>query len=369
MKTIAQFCAIAVLAGLMACSSEKKQAQVAPETVRDLAVLAVQPSTVPDYLEAVGTLRAAQSSQLASQVMGNVMQINVREGDQVRRGQVLATIDDAQPRAALERAQAAVTAAEHQAIAAEADCGLAQATLKRYQSLYEKKSASPQEFDEVKAREKSAMARLDMARSGHVQAKAALAQARTMFEYTRVRAPFDGVVTEKRADPGTLASPGMPLLTVEAAGRLRLEASVDESAIATVKLGAMVPITVDAVGLQEFTGKVVQIVPTADSASRTFIVKIEMPANPVLRSGLFGRARLARGQRESLLVPRTAVIDRGQLQGVYVLDKDKIAGLRYVTLGKAAGERVEVVSGLETGERIVAAPGPREIAGKRIEVQ
>jgi multidrug efflux pump subunit AcrA (membrane-fusion protein) len=113
----------------------------------------------------------------------------------------------------------------------------------------------------------------------------------------------------------------------------------------------------------------VQIVPAADAASRSFLVKIDLPADTRLRSGLFGRAQFSRGARPSLLIPRTAVVERGQLQGVYVLDQNKLASLRYVTLGKPSGEFVEVLAGLQTGERLVAKPGELDLNGKRIEAR
>lgn len=361
--------AAAVVAGLASCTSEKKEDASAPEVVRNVALLSVQRATVPDVIEAPGTVHASESAPVSAQIMGNVVAINVREGDHVKRGQVLAILDDAQPRAAVDRATAAVNAAAHDTVAADAEYTLASATLKRYQDLFDKKSASPQEFDEVKARYQAASARREMAQAGQSQAKAALAQANTTLGYTRIRAPFDGVVTDKKVDPGSLAAPGMPLLTVEGAGHFRLEATVDETSLRYISKGASVPVRVDALGDTQLPGKVVQIVPAADPASRTFVVKVELPANPALRSGLFGRAYFSRGQRESIVVPRTAVVDRGQLQGVYTVGQDKVASLRYITVGKPQGDQVEVLSGLEAGDRLVAAPGERDLSGKRVEVQ
>jgi RND family efflux transporter MFP subunit len=355
--------------GLSGCSSERPQTVFSAETVRNVSVLAVQPASVPDVLEAVGTVRAAQASNLASQMTGNIVEIRVREGDRVQRGQVLAVIDDSQPRAALDRATAADSAVQQQLITAESDLSLAESTLKRYQTLYEKKSVSPQEFDEIKARQQSALSRRDMARAEQAQAKAAITQARTSLEYARIRAPFDGVVTEKRADPGTLASPGVPIFTVEDVRRYRLEATINETDLRYLRTGQEVPVVIDALGNAELPGRVVQIVPAADAASRSFLVKIELPSDRRLRSGLFGRAEFSRGKRESLIIPRTAVIERGQLQGVFVLDQNKIAALRYITLGKPSGENVEVLAGLEGGERLVVRPGEFDLNGKRIEGQ
>ncbi len=352
--------------GLSSCSNERHTQAAAPETVTSVSVIAMQKTTVPDWLEAIGTVRAAQTSQVASQMMGNIIEIRAHEGDRVGSGQILASIDDSQPRAAVEQATAAVTAAEKEVSAADSNFALADATLKRYQQLYQKKSVSPQEFDEIRARYQSAEARHEMARAEQAQAVAMLTQARTSLGYTRIRAPFAGVVTEKKVEAGTLASPGMPLFAVEDTRSYRLEAAVDESDIRLVRIGQAVPVLLDALGNTELPGKVVQIVPAADPASRSFLVKIDLRADKRLRSGLFGRARFSRGERTALLIPQTAIVERGQLLAVYVVDANSRIGLRYVTLGNTTGQQVEVLSGLQDGEKVVTAPRDRELAGKQI---
>jgi RND family efflux transporter MFP subunit len=362
--------ALALLGGgANGCSNEPRTVAAAPETVSNVQVIVAQKTTVPDWLEAVGTVRASQTSQLASQITGNVVAVQAHEGERVQNGQVLALIDDAQQRAAVEQATAAELAAQKEVSAAESEQALAESTLKRYQQLYEKKSVSPLEFDEVKARWQSASARLDVAGAGLAQANAVLAQTRTSLSYTRIRAPFDGVVTERKVDPGTLASPGVQLFTVEDTRNYRLEVTVDESDVGLVRMGQTAPVTIDALGSNEIRGKVVQIVPAADPGSRSFLVKVEVPKNAQIHSGLFGRAQFARGERPALLVPRTAIVERGQLRGAYVLDANQIAGLRYLTFGRATGSQIEVLAGLEPGEKLIAAPGGRELGGKRINAQ
>ena len=239
---------LAVLAALISlgCSDKKTPGAQSPEVVRDVSMLEAQRKTVPDSLEAVGTIRALQTSQLSAQISGVIASIRAQEGQRVRRGDVLIVLDDAQQHAALERAAAAVNAAQQDIAAADADYGLQNATLTRYQSLYEKKSVSPHEMDEVQARQKSAGARRDQAQAGIAQARAMEAQARAGLSYTRVRAPFDGVITARLVDTGALASPGVPLITIEDTQRFRLEASVDESDIRFVTLGASARVWVDA---------------------------------------------------------------------------------------------------------------------------
>ncbi len=367
--TLLSLLVAALGASLAGCGNERPVANAAPETISDVSVIVAQKVVVPDWLEAVGTVQAAQTSQISSQTTGNILEIRAHEGDRVQSGQVLAVIDDAQPRAAVDQATAALTAAEKEVSAADSDFALAGSTLKRYQQLYEKKSVSPQEFDEVDAKYQSAEAQRDMSRARQAQAAAALAQARTSLGYTRVRAPFAGVVTAKMADAGTLASPGTPIFTVEDTRAFRLEVNVDESDVHLVYVGQAAPVEIDALGNAQLSGKVAEIVPAADPASRSFLVKITLSADARLRSGLFGRAHFARGQRQALLIPRTAVVERGQLEGVYVLDANQIAELRYVTLGANAGDKVEVLSGLQDGDKLVAAPGERELGGKRIAAQ
>ncbi len=352
--------------GMLGCSSDNRVPSVAPETVNNVAVIVAQSTAIPDSLEAVGTVRAAQTTQIASQTMGNIMEIRAQEGDRVQAGQILAVIDDSQPRAAVEQSTAAVTAAQKEVSFAESDLSLSESTLKRYGQLYEKKSLSPQEFDEIKARSQAAEARRDLARAGEAQANAALTQSRTSLANTQVRAPFAGVVTEKKADSGTFASQGTPLFTLEDTRSYRLEAMVDENDIRLVRAGEAVPVLLDSLGNAEFRGKISQIVPAADPASRSFLVKIELPSDARLRSGLFGRARFPRGARSALLLPHAAIVERGQLRGVFVVDANQIAQLRYVTLGMVSGGQVEVLSGLQSGEKLVAAPGDRDLGGKQI---
>ena len=161
----------------------------------------------------------------------------------------------------------------------------------------------------------------------------------------------------------------MPIFTIEDTRSYRLEVSVDESELRLVRVGQVSSAAIDALGNVQLPGKVVQIVPAADPASRSFLVKVELPADVRLRSGLFGRARFSRGERSALLIPRASLVERGQLQGVYVVDANQIAGLRYITLGKSTQEQIEVLSGLQDGEKLVSVAGDRDLSGKRIAIR
>ena len=304
---------------------------------------------------------------ISAQVMGRIQQVLVREGDSVRAGQTLVVLDDATFAAQVEQAQAGVKAAQNAQAAAQTNAALATSTLDRYKQLEAQKSVSPQEMDEVSRRAEAAAANLDAVRAQTEAARAQESGARTMLSYTRLVAPFAGVVTARMADPGTMAAPGVPLLQVDQAGPLQLQTTVDESAIGAIHKGMKVQVEVN--GVSKLPGTVAEIVPAADPSSHSFMVKIDLPASTQMRAGMYGTAEFPNGLRNAILIPRTAVVQRGSLLCVYVLDTQGIAQLRTVTLGAQQGDLVEVLSGVSAGEKLVDAPSDRDLAGKRIEVQ
>jgi RND family efflux transporter MFP subunit len=262
-----------------------------------------------------------------------------------------------------------VKAAQSEQAAAQTDAKLAASTLERYRQLESEKSVSPQEMDEVAQRAAAASSRLEAVRSQADAARAQEAGAHTMLGYTRLVAPFAGVVTARMADPGTMASPGAPLLQVDQAGSLQLQATVDESAIAAIRKGMKVQVEINGASSGNMAGTVAEINPAADPNSHSFTVKIDLPSSSQLRAGMYGTAEFANGSRQAIVIPRSAVVARGSLVCAYALDAQGIARLRYLTLGAAQGNLVEVLSGISPGEQLVDNPFDRELAGKRIEVQ
>jgi RND family efflux transporter MFP subunit len=237
-----------------------------------------------------------------------------------------------------------------------------------------KVSVSQQEFDKSQARLASAGAGLEMAvakrrqvEARRSQAEAAIAAARVALGYATLTAPFAGLVTERKADPGSLAMPGAPLLTLAREGNLRLEASIDESRLGLVRIGESVAVEIDGLN-RTVTGRVVEVAPMVDAATRSFVAKVDLPRLPGLWAGMFGRAAFAAGTRRVLLVPESAVFERGQIRAVHVLEGDA-ARLRLVTLGEARDQQREVLSGLAAGERIIVAPPPLLADGRRVAIQ
>jgi multidrug efflux pump subunit AcrA (membrane-fusion protein) len=344
-------------------------------------VAAVEKAPVDTPYEAVGTVRSRSSSTIQSKAMGNILVLHANTGDLVEAGQSLVEIDDreaaAQVRSAesglrqaqesLQEVEKSVQAAKHAHAAADADYTLAGSTYERVKGLADKQAVSRQVFDEASAKYKSAAAQAAQAgemvasveaRRGEMQArieqaKAQLENALAFLSHTRVVAPFAGLVTKRWAEVGDMAAPGAPLFEMEDVKQYRLEAVVDEVLVQRIKQGDKVPVLLDAIGTGQLDGVVVELVPSADPSSRTFLVKIDLPQTPGIKTGMFGRASFSAGQRETLAVPAAAVFERGQLTGVYVVGEDGVASLRLITTGKRRGDRVEVLGGLDPGERIV----------------
>ena len=191
--------------------------------------------------------------------------------------------------------------------------------------------------------------------------------AKIMVDYTRIAAPFAGVVTAKSVEQGNLAAPGAPLLTIEKEGSYRLEASVDESKLPLVKAGQSVDVELESLD-RRTAAHVSEIVPAVDSASRSYTVKIDLPSMANLRSGMFGRAWFPMDARKVVTVPASAVVERGQLQSVFVIE-DGFAHNRLVTVGKRQQDNVEVLSGLSEGEKVVSAIAAGLVDGAHVEVR
>jgi multidrug efflux pump subunit AcrA (membrane-fusion protein) len=351
-------------------------------------------TAAPTLREAVGTIRSTTTSAIQSKNVGHVTAVHVTAGNLVDAGALLAEIDSRDADAQVKSAESGLVAAQrsfdeatqglaaaHSAVnAAEAQGDLAAATFERQTKLLAEKAISKQVFDEAEAAAKSAdaearmraeevsaaLARRERAAASIEQAQATLDAAKAGLSYTRMTAPFAGIIASKSVDVGDLAAPGMTLFVIEDRQSYRLEANVDESTVSNVHVNDSVAVTVDGVSEGPLNGTVAEIVPAADPASRTSVVKIALPANGALRSGQFGRAQFSSGESPSLSVPRSALVVRGQLEGVYAVDANDVARLRLIKTGKSIGDRVEVLSGLIEGDRFVAEVTPEVADGTRI---
>jgi RND family efflux transporter MFP subunit len=203
--------------------------------------------------------------------------------------------------------------------------------------LLQQKSAAQAEFDAIQARERVSIG--------------ALKEAEAMLGYTKVVAPFDGVITRKFADVGDLASPGRSIAEIENPHALRFDADVPEALISNITLGAKLAVRIGTTPVA-IEGVVVELAPVADPASRTFLVTLDLPATKGLRSGQFGRVLVPVGESHSIRVPVSAVVLRGQMETVFVV-ADQHAQLRLVRTGKRTATEVELLAGIDVGETVV----------------
>ncbi|CAB5139213.1 Probable Co/Zn/Cd efflux system membrane fusion protein [Olavius algarvensis associated proteobacterium Delta 3] len=337
--------------------------------------------THPFIYDAVGTVAPRIASTIGSKLMGTVKAVNVQEGDRVREGDVLLVLDQRQVSAQLQQAEAAFAEAQRAEASARsaresavAAAKLAKGTYDRYMKLLRDRSASQQEFDVVEAKYRQAEATLTqtsamLEAAGHrvEQAKAGMAAARVGKKDATVRAPYDGKIAAKMINVGDLASPGTPFFGMEKEGVYCAELVLPEEHIGTVHLDQVVLVVIPALDDKPVEGRIGRIVPTADERSRSFQVKVALPENPAIRSGMFARVEVPVGEAGMLLIPSSAVLQRGQLTGIYLVDEEQIARFRLIRTGKAFGDSVEVLSGLKDGDRFVVSPPLTMVDGARVE--
>jgi RND family efflux transporter MFP subunit len=368
--------ALLMSAALAGCSTPR--AAAAPVgTVEPIAVT-VAPVVMADVASAIdsgGVVQARTTATIAARILAPVREVRVSPGDRVREGQTLIVLAGDDLAAGARAARSAALAAEQGSWAAaaelqgaEAGLALARASHDRVAGLQARRSATAQELDDATAALRSAEARVSGASARALQAasavesaRAASDQASTTESFTTIAAPFDGMVTGKMVEPGNMASPGMPLLRLEDTRGFRLELRVDESRIGLIRNGDSVPISLGT-GTASITGTVVEVSRAVDADARAFLVKIALPDAPGLRSGEFGKARFGGTPRRALTIPSSAIVRRGQLTSVFVIDKG-VAGVRLVNLRGS-----EVLAGLTESDVVVLSPPAGVTDGRRVSV-
>jgi RND family efflux transporter MFP subunit len=330
--------ALALLPG--ACSPHTSHSNQAPALPS--AKVAVEPATFSSSggrEEIIGSVRPVLAAAVSAKVSGAIAAVSVVPGAIVKRGDLLATIDAREIQARLDQASAASIAATQER--------------QRVERMFATKAVSQKELDAAVARSDSA--------SG------ALAEARTMLDYTRVTAPFDGVVVRKLCDVGDLAQPGRVLFEMEDPRALRLEVEVPEQLGELIRIGDTIPVRIDSAAFQG-EGRVDEIEPAIRGASRTFLTRITLPPHDTLRSGQFGRALLQLKAQGGVWVSDAAIVSRGQLDLVFVVANDK-AQLRIVRVGRRESGKAEILAGLDEHESVAVTNASSLADGQPIEVQ
>jgi RND family efflux transporter MFP subunit len=337
------------------------QVQVKRPEIMGVTMAKIASSTVDSHYETSGTVRAWRTSTLASRVFGTVTAVSVKEGDAVRAGDILLTIDDRDTRERVNAAESGYKEALKAREAAEKQSALGDITSRRYGNLYKEKVVSQQEFDQIETQRNVANLELERASLASERARALLGEARIHLSFTRVRAPFSGVVTAKKVEQGSMAVPGMPLITVEDASRFTIAANVDEKVSGKLRLGARIRVYFDTAG-RTVTAAITKIVPAVDPATRTFAIEAELPETS-LKSGLYGKVLIPEGTREAILVPPSAIVVKGQLTGVYGVDEGGVVTYRLIRKGRTHSGGTEILSGLKNGDKIIVSGVEKAVDG------
>lgn len=322
---------------LTACGADKEAAKTAaaPRVVNAPSIV-VQPHDAPAYAATPGTVVAEESIKVASRLMGYIRDIAVVEGQSVKAGQRLFTIDPLDIEGAVEQARLGLNQAENALKDAKADYD-------RYANLHKEEVVTRQQYEKMKLNYELAVSRA-------AQSKAGLATAQGQMRYATVSAPFAGVVTQKLANEGDIAAPGHPVLVLENPAKLQVQTAVPEAVFKTLSAGQTVNIEVDGQSTV-LKGRVARLSPAADPMTHTYLVKIDLQTKA--KSGAFARVLFPAGQTRSLRVPQTALQNRAGIVGVFVLNAQGIAQYRMVRTGLVSNNSVEILSGLQAGDRVV----------------
>lgn len=329
------------LTALSSCKSEEHEQQSAVAELPPLEVMVAvaEQSTPVRQVEIMATIEAAQNASIGARVSGNITELPVNLGSKVNKGDTLVVISANEIKAQLNQAQAQLEQVRR--------------NLTRERNLLKKNAATP---ESVKTLE-----------DGQRIAEATYKEARTMLDYTIIKAPFDGVITIKSANVGDLAIPGKTLLKLEDESSLQVITDVPEGLILDLSIGDKLQVKIEAAGV-DVSGTITEIAPKADMTSRTAPVKLQIPESPKIRSGQFARVSLPGTQGTAIMIPRSAIKPFGQLERVFIA-QDDVARLQLVKTGLVVGEFVEVLSGISAGERVVISESVELSDGRKIVVK
>ncbi|MEZ5022159.1 MAG: efflux RND transporter periplasmic adaptor subunit [Chitinophagales bacterium] len=321
----------------------------------------VNGGSTDSYFTVSGKVQSENQVTVSSRMMGYITSTNVKVGDQVRAGQSLATISDADIQPKIAQANAAV-------VEAQANLSNIEKDYARIKSLFEKQSATQKELDDISTQ-------MDMMKARLTQANEVKNAATTMLSYTRITAPISGVVTEKFISNGDLANPGQPIFSLESGNNFEVAAMIPESYIGSIEKGDKVKVFLKS-NDQEIDGTVDELSRSALNTGGQYLIKINLDAKTVkalnIFSGMYANVQINRKNKatetEKILVNKDAIVQQGQLSGIYTVSEDNKAFLRWVRLGDSYGDQVEVLSGLSQGEQYITESESRILNGIKVNV-
>ncbi|NPA13091.1 MAG: efflux RND transporter periplasmic adaptor subunit [Aquificae bacterium] len=355
------------IGGYLSPRVEPGYAEEEAKKVVNLPTMVVKTTRVEKTYQVDGSVIADNYAKVSTKLMAKILDIKVKEGDTVQKGQLLAVLDDSElkqnikeAKAGLEELAKAREEAKSGLKAAEAGYQFAKRTYERFKNLYKDNAVSKQQLEEIETKMIGAKAQVDAIKAKlkqldakEKQVKAKLNYIKIMQGYAYVKAPFNGVVIKKMNDVGDMAAPGMPIFII-GDKNLRFLTMVDEKLINSVNIGDTIEVNVETIG-KTYDATVIEKSNSVDPVNRTFKVKAELPFDPELKPGMYGKVRIKIGEEEKILIPKSALVRWGQLDAVYTVDEKGIAHLTFVKVGEEIDGKVEILSGLKPGDVIVVS--------------
>lgn len=349
-----------ILITIISTGCAKHEKEVKHPEVSGVKVEVIKKESVDSFYTTSSTVKAKTNSVISSMLMGKITSLAVQEGDAVKKGQLLLIIDARDMSQKAAAAGAGVTAAQKAAAAAAQSMKMAERTYNRYKNLYDEKVITKQEFDQWTTQKNITALEYQRAMAGVQQAKAGLGEVRVYQSYARVTAPLSGIITQKNIDLGSTAIQGQPLFTIEAPGNMELTANIDESYLGKIKEGDEAVLEINNATIKR---KITKIVRYIDPATRTFKAKIDIAG---LTGGKFVKINIPVSKKEAIIVPKSSIVEKGELTGMYTVDSENIISYRLIRTGKTYGDKVEILSGLSDGDKIITEGLYKAIDGGKI---
>ncbi len=343
---------------LGSCGNSSKETAIDQTPAVSVTVSSVAGENNTPFLTASGKIEAVNSATLSTRMMGFVDKIHVNVGQKVSKGQLLVSINNSDLSAKQAQTNAGITEAQAAFNNAEKD-------YQRFQNLFAESSASQKELDDQRAHYEMAKARLE-------GAKQMRNEVQSQFAYVDLRAPFNGVITNKFIDEGDMANPGTPLISVESPGNFEVTASVPESEISKIKSGAEVQVIVKSLGTS-LTGNVTEVSSSASNTGGQYLVKVVLDkTDSSVLSGMYATVQFPVERKTDvsmILIPKDALVHRGELTGIYTVSQSNTAILRWLRLGRTYGDKVEVLSGLAADEQFILSADSKLYNGAKLTIK
>lgn len=344
---------------ISSCGSEDKKVATDNSPVISVKVNQVKANSNRPFLSISGKIQSSNSADLSTRMMGYVTKVHVNVGDQVRQGQLLVSINNSDLQAKKAQVDAGITEAT-------AAFNNAKKDYQRFKNLFEAHSASQKEMDDMTANYEMAKARLEAANQMKNEINA-------QFAYSNITAPFSGTITSKNIENGAMANPGMPLISLETPGDFEVMAMVPETEISEIKTGTPVDVLVKSIH-QTIKGKVTEVSTSAKNTGGQYLVKIDLEKTEAnILSGMFTTVQFPVERKVKstamVLIPTKAIVTNGQLSGVYTVSQGNTAILRWLRLGRAFGNQIEVLSGLNANEAYIISADGKLFNGAKITIQ